>query len=231
MPSTALTCGFAEEPGQTPLFHPPEPCSIRLDPAGVTTGGRASSGSSGGSSEAIARVASASQNRARQDAARRTKRNHPRGRGRRRLGTGRTAPLRGGPSPRVQGADRRHAAHQGLHGTIPAGTGSSRAGESWTGRCRDHPCKRGEQESAVRSLLVSRGPSPRAREVATHDQAGVEEAGAIPAGARSTPRDFFARSCSRDHPRGREEQMPVPRLTNPLEGSSPRTQQAWSSRC
>ena len=83
-------------------------------------------------------------------------RDHPRGRGEQDLFADGGDPV-GGPSPRARGAALASALSRALNGTIPAGAGSSLAGEQRRLRWRDHPRGRGEQAAALPGDVYAEG--------------------------------------------------------------------------
>ena len=131
-----------------------------------------------------------------------------------------------GSSPHTRGA--RGTGRRGTRGAgiIPAYAGSTRVGESWTVRHRDHPRIRGEHSSPSTSRSTSWGSSPHTRGARLSGECGHSGVGIIPAYAGSTR---LWRPCRRrpwDHPRIRGEHIIFRSIAAFEVGSSPHTRGA-----
>ena len=131
-----------------------------------------------------------------------------------------------GPSPRARGAAERISIPAGGTGTIPACAGSRCCWASRSGRTRDHPRVRGEQDLRKRHGTTCSGPSPRARGAVFSRNWLSPAAGTIPACAGSRPPGRPRCRGAGDHPRVRGEQEIRLRPESELPGPSPRARGA-----
>ena len=135
-----------------------------------------------------------------------------------------------GPSPRARGiqADLGHDDHR--RGSIPASAGNppSPAASGWWTRV--HPRERGESARAMRLLVTSWGPSPRARGILLCDPGPLGLEGSIPASAGNPAGPISVSALHWVHPRERGESFAGAPLSRPVGGPSPRARGILAAR-
>ena len=107
----------------------------------------------------------------------------------------------GGSSPRVRGTHLDQTLSLNLGGIIPACAGNTSPGVGSPLHDRDHPRVCGEHVPWLKSLLTSRGSSPRVRGTPWPTWATASPTGIIPACAGNTHDLGANRRCRGDHPR------------------------------
>ena len=106
-----------------------------------------------------------------------------------------------GSSPRVRGTRCAPSKPVHLTGIIPACAGNTSPGVGSPLHDRDHPRVCGEHVPWLKSLLTSRGSSPRVRGTPWPTWATASPTGIIPACAGNTHDLGANRRCRGDHPR------------------------------
>jgi hypothetical protein len=132
----------------------------------------------------------------------------------------------GGPSPRARGADKLLENFGARNRTIPACAGSSLLAGLLGDRRGDHPRVRGEQGKTHLLVVLTLGPSPRARGAGPDLQVAGRDPGTVPACAGSRLVQSDQLGLRGDHPRVRGEQTTSTWRTGPRWGPSPRARGA-----
>ena len=130
----------------------------------------------------------------------RPKRDHPRVCGEHEVMQG-VLKVAQGSSPRVRGTPARYRRRSSRPGIIPACAGNTSPGVGSPLHDRDHPRVCGEHVPWLKSLLTSRGSSPRVRGTPWPTWATASPTGIIPACAGNTHDLGANRRCRGDHPR------------------------------
>ena len=127
-----------------------------------------------------------------------------------------------GSSPRMRGAHLGGCCVNDISGIIPAYAGSTDALDRRAHAHGDHPRVCGEHSAEVTRTCWVRGSSPRMRGARVPKVWLRLGNRIIPAYAGSTRTCGARGTSSRDHPRVCGEHAPLPDVSNPLTGSSPR---------